>query len=205
MNTDWFLSWYRSSTPVAVDPRCMAELKAGVICRLCHCVLPSKELPPVLQVRCYTNRASLNIMFGLGLTVASTELLDAIGHEVVEKCMTLYALKNEHDRPLPHHRVTRCRSRIMLRGDTMSSFRFCAECGRLLLWAHGDQYATQPPSAEYLVHEGNGGGWIIHDSLVKRLQRFPLRAVRFLPLPIHPPIDGLTIPQDPARRFSGIE
>lgn len=66
----------------------------------------------------------------------------------------------------------------------------------MLIWAHGDVYATRPPDESYPIHQDNGGGWIVREDVARKLLAVGLRQVEFLLLPIQDPVDGLVIPDE---------
>ncbi|MBN8644570.1 MAG: hypothetical protein J0L61_04935, partial [Planctomycetes bacterium] len=167
--TSWYTTHYASSIAVSVDVRDPAFNETGWLCPRCRSVRRVSAAPKRLTVRQLPRACSLNIIYSLLITVARRGVLEALGAEIVARCFHLIELADEDGRLCKDHVTTVCLSRVRTRGDALSTCRTCEGCGRLLIWAHGDVYATRPPDESYPIHQDNGGGWIVREDVARKL------------------------------------
>jgi len=161
--------WSRSKSPAHEAEQWLRNVAPSLgLCGGCGRFRTDRAVDVPLQEA--LDGSALNFLWSTGLGIAHVELLDAIGREIVFKCLRLGHVLGAAGRDLPDFRTFQAVSTVTIRGGPTSKVRRCDVCDSML-------YA--PVKMHHLVGDVNGfkglfgtnlsGSLIADESIVERI------------------------------------
>jgi hypothetical protein len=134
----------------------------------------------------------LNFISGFGLGVVKQELLEAIGHEAVDRCLLLGRLFGPTGELIRDWVTFRARHQVIVRGSKNVVHRRCEKCGRVIYFAMGQRYLFPSLREDVDLVESDLNGLVIRERIFSRLEpdRWPKLQVEMLPV-LSAPVDSL--------------
>ncbi len=136
-------------------------------------------------------KSDLDFVYGAGIMIASTKLLDALGTTAVNKWCHVGRVFEESGAQLDGYRTLIGRCRLLIRGE-QCQYRVCDECGQLIYRAIGRKYVL-PPKCVAPLYQSESTDLLISPELYrKKLARMKLNRVDVSELDVlQKPLDGL--------------
>lgn len=140
------------------------------ICPDCRTVrADSPLLDVVLNAR--PDNASVNFVSAAGLGVISRAFMEQVGESTFREYFELGTLIGPNGKVVDDHFSFRGKQLVFIRGDTKSSYRRCADCGRFLYHPSGKRYV--------LSHDVTDDHWYesqFHQLLIPEVKNQAIKA-----------------------------
>jgi hypothetical protein len=162
---------------------------------LCPGCLSIREGTGPLDVEIEEKRpasAPLQVVWGMGLTVAPRDFLDALGRDLVERELHVGKVIGD-GKLLPDWVCFHPKQRVIVRGTTRALTRRCGTCGRDVYSAwEEDNLCPPPPPQARLMATATGGSLVVTGDVLAKIDRAKWKRLKAKRLDVlDEPRDGL--------------
>jgi hypothetical protein len=135
----------------------------------------------------------LNLVFGCGIGLIHKELLNLVGHEIVERDLYIGRVMGDRGNEIADWVTFRGRCGVIVRGSKDAANRVCQDCGRNVYFAIGKRYLYPAPPAAATVFQSYHG-LVVPPAVQERVAARKWRMLRMEELPVlEQPTDGLGV------------
>jgi hypothetical protein len=163
--------WSRSRSPAHEAEQWLREVAPSLgLCRGCSAFRTDRAID--VQLHAPLDGSALNFFWTTRVGIASVELLDAIGREIVFKSLRLGRVLDTSGKPLSDVRTFRAVNNVRIRGGLHSTIRRCEVCN-CILYAPVRSHHLVGDASNFIGLFGTdrGGEFIVDESIVEHIER----------------------------------
>lgn len=161
-------------------------------CGECGRPLPSVASIDVQVVTARLPRLPMTFVWGVGVGLASHEILEELGWDVAGRNLHLGSVSDRDGRKVDGWATYNGVRHLLVRGSQDATMRVCPSCGRVIYFAQDDAYVTPAPDPSIEIYHTYRSGLVVRSDIAARLGRKTWKKVSIERLAVlEEPLDGL--------------
>jgi rubredoxin len=159
----------KSMSPYFLTREKYQEATQSWLCLGCKTPKPGVKSVDVTLQGFRFPKTPLNFVFGVSIGIIRRELLDELGHKVVERELHIGRVFNEGGDEVVELATFRGQHVLIVRGVDMARYRVCPDCGRHIYFAKPKWYLYPSPLPDVDVFESHSNQLVLSEDAFNRL------------------------------------